>query len=55
MTARSFRAPGDPRPEKPPVMPVFLGANDPPTRRVPRKEKGLVIGKPWPAGQEVTS
>ncbi len=44
---RPFREPGAPPPEKPPVIPVFLGANDPPIRKVPIKPKDLVIGH-WP-------
>ncbi|OYY04919.1 MAG: hypothetical protein B7Y73_02985 [Acidocella sp. 35-58-6] len=44
---RPFREPGAPPPEKPPVIPVFLRANDPPIRKVPIKPKDLVIGH-WP-------
>jgi hypothetical protein len=43
---RTFREPGAP-PEKPPVMPVFLGQNDPPVKRRPIKTRDLVIGH-WP-------
>jgi hypothetical protein len=46
---RPFRAPGDPMPEKPPIMPVFMGANNPPDRKPGRTPKSapLVIGR-WP-------
>lgn len=44
---RPFRAPGDPAPEKPPKMPVWITHGDPP--KPPRKPPVYVIGKPWPA------
>ena len=34
---RHFRAPGDPAPEKPPVMPVWVATGIPP--RAPRKPR----------------
>ncbi len=42
---RPVRAPGDPLPEKPPVMPVWVATGDSP--RPPRKPPVYVIGK-WP-------
>jgi hypothetical protein len=44
---RHFVPPGGKPPEKPPIIPIFLGWNDPPTKK-PRKPRDLVIGKPWP-------
>ena len=46
---RPFRAPGDPMPEKPPVMPVWVADGRPPDRIPGRKPKPppLVIGR-WP-------
>jgi hypothetical protein len=42
---RSFLAPGEKPPKKPPVIPVWISHGIPP--RPPRKPRPLVIGK-WP-------
>jgi len=44
---RSFREAGAPPPEKPPVIPLFRGANNPAEKRRPIKTRDLVIGH-WP-------
>jgi hypothetical protein len=46
---RHFRAPGDPLPEKPPIFPLFRGANAPPEPKPGRKPRPpvYVFGR-WP-------
>jgi hypothetical protein len=48
---RSFRELGASAPEKPPMMPLFRGANDPPVKRRPIKTPDLIIGH-WPVAYE---